>query len=72
MYLHQLACQYEEAAGRIQKRIAELKKAAEQAYGQEAASLQKRIETLYTELHDLRVVAKHLDGYCSADAKEPS
>ena len=65
MYLHQLACQYEEAAGRIQKRI------AEQAYGQEAASLQKRIETLYTELHDLRVVAKHLDGYCSADAKEP-
>ncbi len=44
MYLHQLACQYEEAAGRIQKRIAELKKAAEQAYGQEAASLQKRIE----------------------------
>lgn len=65
MYLYELAIQYEEAAGRIQKRIAELKKTAEQAYGGESFSLQKRIETLYTELHDLRVVARHLNGYLS-------
>ena len=63
MCFYELAAQYEETAVQIQKRIAELKKDAKLASRAEAFSLQKRIEALYAELHDLRVVAKYLNDY---------
>ena len=63
MNLVQLSEQYLEAADRLQERMAALRAAQPLARGKDALDLERRIEALYAELRDLRVVRNHLLHY---------
>ncbi|MEM1485436.1 hypothetical protein V6615_11245 [Oscillospiraceae bacterium PP1C4] len=65
MQLSQLSDEYRATADRLEARLSELRTALETAVGENAFSMQRRIETLYAELLDLRVVMAYLKNYYS-------
>ncbi|NBI77938.1 hypothetical protein D3Z39_03440 [Anaerotruncus colihominis] len=63
MHLISLSEEYRTAADALSKRLAELRALLKTARGDEAFSLQRRIETMRAELTDLRAVRAYLLHY---------
>lgn len=63
MDLSALSEEYRTAADRLQERLRELRVFAQTARGEEAFAAQRRIDALYAELYDLRVVMDYLRHY---------
>ncbi len=65
MSLTQLTEEYRQTAHLLEGRLALLKEQLKTARGEEAFSLQKRVELLYTELLDTRIIIRYLKDYYS-------
>ncbi len=65
MSLTQLTEEYRQTARLLEDRMALLKEQLKTARGDEAFSLQKRVELLYTELLDTRIIIRYLRDYYS-------
>lgn len=63
MELKQLAEEYRTTADRLQNRLTELRTAIRTTFGEETFAMQRRIDALYAELLDLRVVMAYLKNY---------
>ena len=63
MDLTALSVEYRAAAEALQKRLCELRKRLRTADGEEALLLRRRMDALYTDLSDLKVVTAYLKDY---------
>ena len=63
MNIEQLALQYRQTADDLQERLEVLKWELACARGLEVFKLQKRIETMYAELQDVRTIMGYLNNY---------
>lgn len=69
MHLTGLSEEYRAAADALARRLAELRTLLKTARGEEAFSLQRRIETMRAELTDLRAVHSYLLHYYESDER---
>ena len=65
MSLSQLTEEYRQTAQLLEDRLAQLKEELKTARGEHAFSLQKRVELLYDELLDTRIIIRYLKNYYS-------
>ena len=65
MGLQQLANEYKQTANMLESHIVKLKAELTTARGQDAFTLEKRIEVLYSELLDTRKIMSYLNQYYS-------
>lgn len=63
MQLTELYLEYRATADKLQARLAELRIAQETATGEDALLMRRRMEMLYAELLDLRIIMAHLKNY---------
>ena len=69
MYFTEWSEEYRTAADALSRRLAELRALLKTARGEEAFSLQRRIETMRAELTELRAVRAYLLHYYEPDER---